>query len=46
LQGHYIVAVSRDMAPVPQKGGLEAVAVSIYQLRLELISTILAYKEF
>ncbi|KAG7560462.1 SAC domain [Arabidopsis thaliana x Arabidopsis arenosa] len=26
LQGHYIVAVSRDMAPVPQKGGLEAVA--------------------
>ncbi|KAL0847738.1 hypothetical protein Bca101_020985 [Brassica carinata] len=26
LQGHYIVAVNRDMAPVPQKGGLEAVA--------------------
>ena len=34
LQGHYIVAVNRDMAPVPQKGGLEAVAVSIHQLRL------------
>ncbi|KAF3563648.1 hypothetical protein DY000_02011844, partial [Brassica cretica] len=28
VQGHYIVAVNRDMAPVPRKGGLEAVAVS------------------
>ncbi|PPR82200.1 hypothetical protein GOBAR_AA38518 [Gossypium barbadense] len=29
LQGHYIVSVSRDMTPPSQKGGLEAVAVSI-----------------
>ena len=28
LQGHYIVSVSRDMAPSSQKGGLEAIAVS------------------
>ncbi|KAM6540477.1 hypothetical protein CsatB_004924 [Cannabis sativa] len=26
LQGHYIVSVSRDISPSPQKGGLEAVA--------------------
>lgn len=32
VQGHYIVAVSRDMAPVPRKGGLEALAVSNHQL--------------
>lgn len=31
VQGHYIVAVSRDMAPVARKGGLEAVAVSDHQ---------------
>ncbi|XP_019099709.1 PREDICTED: phosphoinositide phosphatase SAC7-like [Camelina sativa] len=38
LQGHYIVAVSRDMAPVPQKGGLEAVANFPVALFVVLIS--------
>ncbi|KAF6157805.1 hypothetical protein GIB67_038273 [Kingdonia uniflora] len=33
LQGHYIVSVSRDMAPSTQKGGLEAFA----SLRLALV---------
>ncbi|EOA25320.1 hypothetical protein CARUB_v10018637mg [Capsella rubella] len=38
LQGHYIVAMSRDMAPVPQKGGLEAVANFPVALFVVLIS--------
>ncbi|CAF2073603.1 unnamed protein product [Brassica oleracea var. botrytis] len=38
LQGHYIVAMSRDMAPVPQKGGLEAVANFPAALAVVLIS--------
>ncbi|KAH0942444.1 hypothetical protein HID58_002081 [Brassica napus] len=38
LQGHYIVAMSRDMAPVPQKGGLEAVANFPVALAVVLIS--------
>ncbi|CAG7865215.1 unnamed protein product [Brassica rapa] len=38
LQGHYIVAVNRDMAPVPQKGGLEAVANFPVALAVVLLS--------
>ncbi|CAH8308813.1 unnamed protein product [Eruca vesicaria subsp. sativa] len=38
LQGHYIVAMSRDMAPVPQKGGLEAVANFPVALAVVLLS--------
>ncbi|CAA7057000.1 unnamed protein product [Microthlaspi erraticum] len=38
VQGHYIVAVSRDMAPVPRKGGLEAVANFPVALAVVLIS--------
>ncbi|CAH8281143.1 unnamed protein product [Arabidopsis lyrata] len=38
VQGHYIVAVSRDMAPVPRKGGLEAVANFPVALMVILIS--------
>lgn len=46
LQGHYIVAVSRDTAPVPQKGGLEAVAVSIHiKYENHYHSTFSSYKE-
>lgn len=30
-QGHYIVSVGRDTMPASQKGGIEAVAVSIMQ---------------
>ncbi|RID46842.1 hypothetical protein BRARA_I03482 [Brassica rapa] len=36
--GHYIVAVNRDMAPVPQKGGLEAVANFPVALAVVLLS--------
>ncbi|OAO90676.1 SACIB [Arabidopsis thaliana] len=38
VQGHYIVAVSRDMAPVPRKRGLEAVANFPVALTVILIS--------
>ncbi|KAG2278019.1 hypothetical protein Bca52824_060574 [Brassica carinata] len=38
VQGHYIVAVNRDMAPVPRKGGLEAVANFPVALAVVLIS--------
>ncbi|CAN8278759.1 unnamed protein product [Cochlearia groenlandica] len=38
LQGHYIVSVSRDMAPVPQKGGLEAIANFPVALAVVLIT--------
>ncbi|GLT82535.1 hypothetical protein SLE2022_008990 [Rubroshorea leprosula] len=37
LQGHYIVSVSRDMTPQPQKGGLETVASFPLALALVLI---------
>ncbi|XP_010550496.1 PREDICTED: phosphoinositide phosphatase SAC6 isoform X2 [Tarenaya hassleriana] len=42
LQGHYIVAVSRDMAPVPQKGGVEAIANFPVALSVVLISLFFA----
>ncbi|CAH2043013.1 unnamed protein product [Thlaspi arvense] len=42
VQGHYIVAVNRDMAPVPRKGGLEAVANLPVALAVVLISFWLA----
>ncbi|KAL0718583.1 hypothetical protein Bca4012_067906 [Brassica carinata] len=38
VQGHYIVAVNRDMASAPRKGGLEAVANFPVALAVVLIS--------
>ncbi|XP_010547401.1 PREDICTED: phosphoinositide phosphatase SAC6-like [Tarenaya hassleriana] len=42
LQGHYIVAVSRDMGPAAQKGGLEAIANFPAALSVVLISLFFA----